>query len=132
MFHIYCRGFLCVIICIICTLLNFQAIKGQMHQHDDLGSKCAYMCHLSNKTTRKSVLLSIPEHFSEIKKTLVAKQLLACACTKTKTYKIRLHLYYLVYGIWNSLSLNMKMAPSLSSFKKLYLEEQFSTLWPQA
>ena len=33
--------------------------------------------------------------------------------------------------IWNSLSLNMKMAPSLSSFKKLYLEEQFSTLWPE-
>ena len=28
----------------------------------------------------------------------------------------------------NSLSLNMEMAPSLSSFKKLYLEEQFSTL----
>ena len=23
------------------------------------------------------------------------------------------------------------MAPSLSSFKKLYLEEQFSTLWPE-
>ena len=33
--------------------------------------------------------------------------------------------------IWNSLSLNMKMAPSISSFKKLYLEEQFSTLWPE-
>ena len=33
--------------------------------------------------------------------------------------------------LWNSLSLNMKMAPSLSSFKKLYLEEQFSTLWPE-
>ena len=32
-----------------------------MHQHDDLGSKCAYMCHLSNKTTRKSVLLSTPQ-----------------------------------------------------------------------
>ena len=29
----------------------------QMHHHDDLGSKCAYTCHLSNKTTRKSVLL---------------------------------------------------------------------------
>ena len=26
---------------------------------------------------------------------------------------------------------NIKMAPSLSSFKKLYLEEQFSTLWPE-
>ena len=36
-------------------------IKGQMHHHDDLGSKCAYMCHLSNKTTRKSVLLSTPQ-----------------------------------------------------------------------
>ena len=32
-----------------------------MHHHDDLGSKCAYMCHLSNKTTRKSVLLSTPQ-----------------------------------------------------------------------
>ena len=30
--------------------------------------------------------------------------------------------------IWNSLSLNMKMAPSLSSLKKLYFEEQYSTL----
>ena len=37
------------------------ALKGQMHHHDDLGSKCAYMCHLSNKTTRKSVLLSTPQ-----------------------------------------------------------------------
>ena len=37
------------------------AIKGQMHHHDDLGSKCAYTCHLSNKTTRKSVLLSTPQ-----------------------------------------------------------------------
>ena len=36
-------------------------LKGQMHHHDDLGSKCAYMCHLSNKTTRKSVLLSTPQ-----------------------------------------------------------------------
>ena len=36
-------------------------VKGQMHHHDDLGSKCAYMCHLSNKTTRKSVLLSTPQ-----------------------------------------------------------------------
>ena len=36
-------------------------IKGQMHHHDDLGSKCAYTCHLSNKTTRKSVLLSTPQ-----------------------------------------------------------------------
>ena len=31
---------------------------------------------------------------------------------------------YQVIGIWYSLSLNMKMAPSLSSFKKLYLEEK--------
>ena len=36
-------------------------LKGQMHHHDDLGSKCAYTCHLSNKTTRKSVLLSTPQ-----------------------------------------------------------------------
>ena len=36
-------------------------LKGQMHHHDDLGSKCAYMCHLSNKTTCKSVLLSTPQ-----------------------------------------------------------------------
>ena len=35
--------------------------KGQMHHHNDLGSKCAYTCHLSNKTTRKSVLLSTPQ-----------------------------------------------------------------------
>ena len=41
-----------------CTI---QSLKGQMHHHDDLGSKCAYMCHLSNKTTRKSVLLSTPQ-----------------------------------------------------------------------
>ena len=34
--------------------------------------------------------------------------------------------------IWNSLSLNMKMAPSLSTFKRLYLEERFLTLWPEA
>ena len=35
-------------------------VKGQMHHHDhdDLGLKCVYSCHLSNKTTRKSVLLS--------------------------------------------------------------------------
>ena len=32
-----------------------------MHHHDDLGSKCAYTCHLSNKTTRKSVLFSTPQ-----------------------------------------------------------------------
>ena len=38
-----------------------DCIKGQMHHHDDLGSKCAYMCHLSNKTIRKSVLLSTPQ-----------------------------------------------------------------------
>ena len=37
------------------------SLKGQMHHHDDLGSKCAYTCHLSNKTTRKSVLLSTPQ-----------------------------------------------------------------------
>ena len=41
--------------------VNFNEVKGQMHHHDDLGSKCAYMCHLSNKTTRKSVLLSTPQ-----------------------------------------------------------------------
>ena len=43
-------------------LLKLNSIlKGQMHHHDDLGSKCAYTCHLSNKTTRKSVLLSTPQ-----------------------------------------------------------------------
>ena len=36
-------------------------LNGQMHHHDDLGAKCAYTCHLSNKTTRKSVLLSTPQ-----------------------------------------------------------------------
>ena len=41
--------------------LHQHILKGQMHHHDDLGSKCAYMCHLSNKTTRKSVLLSTPQ-----------------------------------------------------------------------
>ena len=40
---------------------SYCTLKGQMHHHDDLGSKCAYMCHLSNKTTRKSVLLSTPQ-----------------------------------------------------------------------
>ena len=51
---------------LVSALLNNVAqyrkvdLKGQMHHHDDLGSKCAYMCHLSNKTTRKSVLLSTP------------------------------------------------------------------------
>ena len=39
-------------------------LKGQMHHHDDLGSKCAYTCHLSNKTTRKSVL-STPQIWQE-------------------------------------------------------------------
>ena len=39
----------------------WKTFKGQMHHHDDLGSKCAYTCHLSNKTTRKSVLLSTPQ-----------------------------------------------------------------------
>ena len=43
------------------SLLAVSHLKGQMHHHDDLGSKCAYMCHLSNKTTRKSVLLSTPQ-----------------------------------------------------------------------
>ena len=38
-----------------------KMIKGQMHHHNHLGSKCAYTCHLSNKTTRKSVLLSTPQ-----------------------------------------------------------------------
>ena len=42
-------------------LLSFLFFKGQMHHHNDLGSKCAYTCHLSNKTTRKSVLLSTPQ-----------------------------------------------------------------------
>ena len=32
----------------LCVL---RILKGQMHHHDDLGSKCAYTCHLSNKTT---------------------------------------------------------------------------------
>ena len=36
-------------------------LKGQKRHHDDLGSKCAYTCHPSNKTTRKSVLLSNPQ-----------------------------------------------------------------------
>ena len=40
---------------------SLDLLKGQMHHHDDLGSKCAYTCHLSNKTTRKSVLLSTPQ-----------------------------------------------------------------------
>ena len=39
----------------------FVRLKGKMHHHDDLGSKCAYACHLLNKTTRKSVLLSTPQ-----------------------------------------------------------------------
>ena len=43
-----------------CAITTYT-LKGQMHHHDDLGSKCAYSCHLSNKTTRKSVLLSTPE-----------------------------------------------------------------------
>ena len=41
--------------------MNNVYLKGQMHHHNDLGSKCAYTCHLSNKTTRKSVLLSTPQ-----------------------------------------------------------------------
>ena len=36
-------------------------LKGQIHYHDDLGSKCAYSCHLSNKTTCKFVLLTTPK-----------------------------------------------------------------------
>ena len=40
---------------------DYFFLKGQMHHHNDLGSKCAYTCHLSNKTTRKSVLLSTPQ-----------------------------------------------------------------------
>ena len=40
---------------------DWAGFKGQMHHHDDLGSKCAYTSHLSNKTTRKSVLLSTPQ-----------------------------------------------------------------------
>ena len=40
-----------------------------MHHHDDLVSKCAYTCHLSNKTTRKSVLLSTPQIWLIVKKT---------------------------------------------------------------
>ena len=49
--------------CIIysATLSRHLSVKGQMHHHNDLGSKCAYTCHLSNKTTRKSVLLSTPQ-----------------------------------------------------------------------
>ena len=43
------------------TCQKHIALKGQMHHHDDLGSKCAYTCHLSNKTTRKSDLLSSPQ-----------------------------------------------------------------------
>ena len=43
------------------ALEAINSLKGQMHHHDDLRSKCAYMCHLSNKTTRKSVLLSTPQ-----------------------------------------------------------------------
>ena len=36
-------------------------LKGQMHHHDDLVSKCGYTCHISDKTTCKSVLLSTPQ-----------------------------------------------------------------------
>ena len=46
----------------ICMIIHL-CIKGQMHHHDDLGSKCANTCHLSNKTTRQSVLLSTPQKF---------------------------------------------------------------------
>ena len=50
------------VLCWMQQLCNSLAgLKGQMHHHDDLGSKCAYTCHLSNKTTRKSVLLSSPQ-----------------------------------------------------------------------
>ena len=41
--------------------VHYWCVKGQMHHHDDLGSKCAYTCRLSNKTTSKSVLLSSPQ-----------------------------------------------------------------------
>ena len=43
------------------SVLEELLFKGQMHHHDDLGSKCAYTCHFSNKTTCKSVLLSTPQ-----------------------------------------------------------------------
>ena len=45
----------------ICNTTLLAILKGQMHHHDDLGSKCPYTCHLSNKTTHKSVLLSTPQ-----------------------------------------------------------------------
>ena len=56
--------FQCELIDILCSaFIEFHPfmLKGQMHLHDDLGSKCAYTCHLSNKTTLKSVLLSTPQ-----------------------------------------------------------------------
>ena len=43
------------------SIIRLTILKGQMHHHDDLGSKCAYTCHLSNETTRKSVILRTPE-----------------------------------------------------------------------
>ena len=33
-------------------------LKGQMHHQNDLGSKWAYTCHLSNKTSPEPVLFS--------------------------------------------------------------------------
>ena len=65
--------YVCMCVCIHTCTYNYVNIyiyipmcvkrhfKGQMHHHNDLGSKCAYTCHLSNKTTRKSVLLSTPQ-----------------------------------------------------------------------
>ena len=50
-----------------------QWLKGQMHHHDDLGSKCAYTCHLSNKTTRKSVLLSTPQIWQSLPATDISQ-----------------------------------------------------------
>ena len=35
---------------------SVSILKGQMHHHDGIGSKWAYTCHLSNKTTHKTVL----------------------------------------------------------------------------
>ena len=42
------------------SIIRLTILKGQMHHHD-LGSKCAYTCHLSNETTRKSVFFRTPE-----------------------------------------------------------------------
>ena len=50
----------CSVVVVVVVVVSI-VVKGQMHHHDDLGSRCAYTCHLSNKTTRKSVLLSTPQ-----------------------------------------------------------------------